>query len=680
MSAKTDCCGETRLMKCGMNATCIKYENANNMDVQFEDGTIIKKKSKDSFYKGAIDNPNVSRSSCLGEKRVMNNGQFATCIAYRKYNDLDVCFEDGTIVCNLAKTNFQRGAVANPNFDANSCLGKELLMNNGQMAECIADHGSMNIDVKFEDGTVVLQRRRTAFINGEIANPNKVNRSFPELLVFDVIKYYFPDAKRSYRPKWLYNSQTRKRMEIDIWIPSLRVGIEYDGGFWHKEESERSKAKYEIIKESEKINILYTIIENGAISHESEKHKNFNLTCDSTKISDLLNELSPILVNILSDCGICDPYIDFSEEKLAEIRKNNVDEVLGMTVIMKCGLKATCIQFRTVHDIDIQFEDGVIVQHKQKSSFLMGYIAHPKINSKTVQASCLGEERMMKCGMKAKCVRFIDSGNIDVEFEDGTIIRGRQKDAFLRGTIGHPSINVRTNKASCLGVRVKMNNGQYAECIRYKNSRDIDIQFEDGTIVENKAKSSFLDGSIKNPRSTVFSCLGERRKMNNGEYATCIKYRGTHDIDVQFDDGTIVLHRTKQAFYSGKTRKNMGESCLGVKKEMQSGLIATCVAYRNSLDIDVEFEDGTIVFHRTKHNFLRGHVDNPNNKGNRYETRKKSCVGEKRMMNCGIMATCIQYRNAHDIDVRFEDGVIVEHRQRVQFSKGCIAHPYRNKK
>ena len=37
-------------------------------------------------------------------------------------------------------------------------------------------------------------------------------------------------------------------------------------------------------------------------------------------------------------------------------------------------------------------------------------------------------------------------------------------------------------------------------------------------------------------------------------------------------------------------------------------------------------------------------------------------LGETRMMNCGMEATIIRYGNAGDIDVRFEDGSVVEHK------------------
>lgn len=49
-------------------------------------------------------------------------------------------------------------------------------------------------------------------------------------------------------------------------------------------------------------------------------------------------------------------------------------------------------------------------------------------------------------------------------------------------------------------------------------------------------------------------------------------------------------------------------------------------------------------------------------------------VGETHMMNCGMKATIIRYGSVRDIDVRFEDGAVAEHRQYDQFEKGEIAH------
>lgn len=49
---------------------------------------------------------------------------------------------------------------------------------------------------------------------------------------------------------------------------------------------------------------------------------------------------------------------------------------------------------------------------------------------------------------------------------------------------------------------------------------------------------------------------------------------------------------------------------------------------------------------------------------------KKDRLGETRMMNCGMKATIIRYENADDINICFEDGKVVEHKTYRAFKKG----------
>lgn len=61
---------------------------------------------------------------------------------------------------------------------------------------------------------------------------SKVRRtSFPEQVVFYYISKCFHDAINSYKPEWLHSK------EIDIFIPSIKTGIEYDGVGFHKSAS-----------------------------------------------------------------------------------------------------------------------------------------------------------------------------------------------------------------------------------------------------------------------------------------------------------------------------------------------------------------------------------------------------------------------------------------------------------
>ena len=62
--------------------------------------------------------------------------------------------------------------------------------------------------------------------------------SEPEQIVFYYVRKYFPDAVNSYKDKWL------GKKEIDIFIPSRNIGIEYDGRRWHKDiEKDINKGK-----------------------------------------------------------------------------------------------------------------------------------------------------------------------------------------------------------------------------------------------------------------------------------------------------------------------------------------------------------------------------------------------------------------------------------------------------
>ena len=109
---------------------------------------------------------------------------------------------------------------------------------------------------------------------------------------------------------------------------------------------------------------------------------------------------------------------------------------------------------------------------------------------------------MMSCGLKATIIAYRRSDDIDVEFEDGTIVRHKKLDSLRKGVIGHPRISqydIIKKRASCIGVSIMQKCGMVATCIAYRKADDIDVQFEDGTIAEHRYKSHFYNGSVKNP-------------------------------------------------------------------------------------------------------------------------------------------------------------------------------------
>lgn len=111
MAVKTDRLGETRMMNCGMEATIIRYGSAMNIDVRFEDEKVVEHRTYDQFKKGIIVNPNI-KASRLGETRMMNCGMEATIIRYESNADVDVRFEDGTVVEHKGYKEFKNGRIA----------------------------------------------------------------------------------------------------------------------------------------------------------------------------------------------------------------------------------------------------------------------------------------------------------------------------------------------------------------------------------------------------------------------------------------------------------------------------------------------------------------------------------------------------------------------------------------
>ncbi|MCP4912813.1 MAG: hypothetical protein GY909_06820 [Oligoflexia bacterium] len=68
--------------------------------------------------------------------------------------------------------------------------------------------------------------------------------SFAEQATYFYVKKLYPDTLNRFNANFL------DRMELDIYIPSIKVAIEYDGEAWHKKNTlKREERKYQICKE-----------------------------------------------------------------------------------------------------------------------------------------------------------------------------------------------------------------------------------------------------------------------------------------------------------------------------------------------------------------------------------------------------------------------------------------------
>lgn len=178
--------------------------------------------------------------------------------------------------------------------------------------------------------------------------------------------------------------------------------------------------------------------------------------------------------------------------------------------------------------------------------------------------------------------------------------------------------------------------------------------------------------------------IGETKETKYYGTMTLIAYRSSTDVDVMFPDGTIVYHRPYRSFRFGNIAnpklKKPRKCNVGDVKTASNGQKMTVTCYRNSADIDVRFEDGYEVKHTTASLFLSGYIKNPNRPYD-FPSKRESRLGEEGYNNDGEHMVITAYKDAHDIEVTFDSGTVLEHRIYRNFKAGHIKDPsFRPKK
>lgn len=111
---------------------------------------------------------------------------------------------------------------------------------------------------------------------------------------------------------------------------------------------------------------------------------------------------------------------------------------------------------------------------------------------------------------------------------------------------------------------------------------------------------------------------------------------------------------------------------IGMTNTMNNGLKATivklhCLSVLGNAWIDIKFEDGAIINNTTLRDFRDGNIEHP-----------KEFIGMTKMMKNGQKATIIAYRGYFDLDVAFEDGTVDNNVWFWDYEKGNLGNP--NKK
>lgn len=523
--------------------------------------------------------------------------------------------------------------------------------------------------------------------------------SFGEQAVYYYVKQVFPDS---------INGDNHLGVELDIYIPSHKIAIEYDGDIWHGTDD---KTSFDNKKSRLCIDngiLLIRIREPGLppaencvcfVRRDSVSDKSL-----TSVIVELLNYLDPsntINVNVSFDTSailsqyttrrysnsLANCYPDIA--KKWHPTKNGIltpDKVSKMSAhkvwwLDDCGHEyIMSINLKTRQDKPCGCP--ICGQNNRKSSIT-------RIRGKKV--CCIETEIVFDSVSAAADSVKVDRNAVSMACKNKQRTAGGFHWSFVDDNGNYDATIIEREKSNIayinerLGECRMMNCGMKCTIINYDTSSCIDVRFEDGFVVYKKSYANFLKGEIANPNIKLH--IGESVIANNGLMCTIIEYRNYNDIDVEFEDGTCVEHRNYGSFakgeikhpdYNSSVEKSRGKH-IGERRIMNCGMEATIIEWIGVNDIDVRFEDGTVVCHKSYSNYKKGGITNPQISRKCDKTRLSNSrakhLGETRMMNCGMNATIIEWNAANDINIMFDDGTIVTKKSYSNYCKGGIRNP-----
>lgn len=296
---------------------------------------------------------------------------------------------------------------------------------------------------------------------------------------------------------------------------------------------------------------------------------------------------------------------------------NSLSKQVGEVALNKCGMFFMLVYYKNLNNINVLFDNGFLGYNKTYHRFKYGNLQpRNNLSNKELKEKYIGMEMTTVYGLKIKCIDYINSSNIIVEFEDG----------FRRSTDLYYFLNGHVSKRN--------------------------------KIVKNLDKESRI---------------GLKNRNNSGELMTIVGYRGANDIDIEFEDGTILTERQFSSFKSGEVSKihksELKDIRIGEKRKSKCGLMMEIINYKSHRNIDVRFEDGTIVKGKRYSDFCIGEIRNPNF----HNTRKR--IGEYSFTNSGVGMKIIEYFSKDNITVKFSDGLILKNTCYYAFRTGNIKHP-----
>lgn len=535
---------ETKLQKCGLMATIVEYEKT-YIVVKFENGR-KRKSTYSQFAKGSVQPPkrrNKYDKPRIGEKRILKDGHTMEIIRYDSSQHIIVLI-DGVIEKKTDYACFQKAVYVDANSQrenmSESRLNSMKLKRIGETKKqkytgekmTIIDYaGNSQVTVQFEDGTIVNDVRYQNFNKGLIMNPNRPNRSQVSLNEYTIL-YYLSDYGFIHANRGTLKEYGLGMMEIDIFHPELKIGIEYDGRM-HKKNMDLKKNR--LCKENG-IN-LYRIQEpNAPVLNVADCYR----LNDCTAFSDnLLETLNTIIDKINNSTLLQIKHVTkFNKNKIQEKFYEytyDVNDIVGLTRNLENGDIITIVRYGGCNDVDFSLSNGKIIKHKNLQSFKELKWARQKEYTK---AYWEGQSQIVN-GRLCTIKNYTSCTDITVSFDDG-VTKKISKAQWDNGKISHPDdklslIRIGERNLSLIGLEM--------EIVEYFDCFNLTIKFSDERFAHNVNYESFKTGHVT-PDGTNITAerlrlqrIGETYKTNSGKVYKIIDYISSSKTLIEDENG-----------------------------------------------------------------------------------------------------------------------------------------------
>ncbi len=155
----------------------------------------------------------------------------------------------------------------------------------------------------------------------------------------------------------------------------------------------------------------------------------------------------------------------------ASIKRRRV----GERRLMKCGMWATITGYRSSVHISVKFDNGDERTDVSYISFQKGQVL-PKTQKQRLN-SLIGNEKLMKNGIRCRITKAISAMDIDVEWEDREISRHIRHSEYKAGRVKHPLMMLGRSDDFhgyiLKGVVMRQDGEVYYKAVKPDGSKDI---------------------------------------------------------------------------------------------------------------------------------------------------------------------------------------------------------------